>query len=315
MMSSIPFAIPTEFLAGYHTGEILRFGAILKNSATGKIIGHLQETGPAQQILSSVISNPLSPLSLLGNAANLGSNIYTAIQVRQLKLLMESLKAVQVASLGVSLVGVGVSVAGFIYMRKRFDVLDSQINQLLEAVNGGFEEQRKAHLRSHLSRSKALIRRAEQAQVLSDPRSEYMNVSGGLSDESGFFEGEISYMISEQHPINLDGFWQLAQMLLLCNNVRLECQLRANELPHASKISEAIASDYRDLFERITPASFEVAPERGRDVVRTLRDATDAAATRPYLIDYLKFKRISGPEYLDALKNEADQPLLVLKTN
>lgn len=48
-----------------------------------------------------------SPLSLASSVVNTGSSIYTAIQVRQLKAMMETLQALQVATLGVSLVGVG----------------------------------------------------------------------------------------------------------------------------------------------------------------------------------------------------------------
>jgi H+/gluconate symporter-like permease len=128
MFGKIPFDLPLQFLPGLATGDIVRYGAILKDAGTGRILGHLQESGIAQSLLSQALSSATSPLSLASSVVNTGSSIYTAIQVRQLKAMMETLQALQVATLGVSLVGVGVSVAGFLYMRKRFNSLDGRIS-------------------------------------------------------------------------------------------------------------------------------------------------------------------------------------------
>ena len=132
MFGQIPFDLPLRFLPGLASGDIVRYGAILKEAGTGRILGHLQESGIAQSLLSQALSSATSPLSLASSVVNTGSSIYTAIQVRQLKAMMETLQALQVATLGVSLVGVGVSVAGFLYMRKRFNSLDGRLDRLID---------------------------------------------------------------------------------------------------------------------------------------------------------------------------------------
>ena len=312
MLKSIPFEIPAELLARYGTGELVRFGSLLKDVGTGKIVAHLQETGLAQSLLSTAISGVASPLSLVSDLVNMGSNIYVGVQVHQMKMLMLTLQSFQVATLGVSLVGVGISAAGFIYMRKRFNALDSQVSQLIDSVQSGFEEQRMASLRHQLSIFKGLVQRVGQAHALSNPQPEYADVTARLMDQSSYFEGEIRHLLSKNDCVRLDLFWQLSQALILCDSTRIECRMRTNELSSAIHMAETVAAEYQGLFNQVTPISFNVSATDGLAAVRVLRDATDAAASKPYLIDYLHVNRISGQDYVQALEREKEQPLLVL---
>lgn len=314
MLSQIPFDLPTQFLQGIANGDIVRYGAILKDADTGRIVGHLQESGIAQSLLSQTISSATSPLSFISSIANTGSSIYTAAQVHQLKAMMETLQALQVATLGVSLIGVGVSVAGFLYMRKRFNSLDSRVEKLIDAVKVGFENQEKAGFRQQMSRTKSLVQRAELAKSMLDPAKEYKEVAAQLADQAAFFEGEIVFQISARGPIKHNTFWLLAQLWMLCNSVRIDCLIRANELHNAQHVSERIAGEYQGLFERIGPASFDINHSEGRTTITVLRDVTDAAHSKPFLLDYLRVRRIDGPTYIDRLDREKVQPMLVLST-
>lgn len=315
MLSTVDFQYPAQFMADILAGNVQRFGTILKDVNSGLIVGHMQESGLAQSLLSAVTSGIPTPLSLVTDAINVGSGLYTAVQVGQLKAMMETLQTLQVATLGVSLVGVGVSVAGFLYMHKRFNSLDGRIDQLIESVKTGFESQQKAALRIHMSRTKSLVQRARQAPSLSNPRPEYAEVAAELAEQAAYFEGEIAFMISAKCRINLELFWQLAQVLILCNNVRIDCRIRTNELRHTIAVAENIASEYQSLFDPLTPVSFDTPATEGLATVKVLRDATDAAASKPYLIDYLRTRRIDGGEYIASLEREKENPLLILKVS
>ena len=100
---------------------------------------------------------------------------------------------------------------------------------------------------------------------------------------------------------------------MLCNSVRIDCRIRVNELKNAMVISESVASKYQDLFSQITPVSFKSPVQEGLATVRVLRDATDSAASKPYLIDYLRTSRISGEQYVEALDREKENALLLLR--
>lgn len=314
MISNIAFEIPAELLARVASGEVIRYGTILKDVGTGQIIRHMQETGVAQSVLSSLTAGPFAPFSIAANVINAGSGIYTGIKINQLQVMVQMLQSLQVATMGISLAGVGVSVAGFYYMHKRIKTLEGSIGQLGAEIRAGFESLDRRDLRKQLHLTKSLLQRAQQAQALSDPRAEYSEVAAGLADQAAYFEGEVAFMVKAQGPINKDDFWRLTQMLMLCNGVRIDCRIRTNELRHALTVSEAISSEYNHLFSHLTPTSFGPAVNEGLAMVRILRDASDAADSKPYLIDYLRTQRIQGIDYIEAIEQEKTSPYLLLKT-
>lgn len=311
----IPFEIPAQYAAQLAAGELLRYGAILKNAGTGQIVAHLQETGIAQQALSSLVSPILAPVSLVSNAVNAGSGIYTAVQASKIKAMVEALQSLQIATLGLSLAGIGVSVAGFVYTRKRFNDLEGRLDQMANLIKAGFENQSKRELRAQMSRTGGLMERARLARELSDPKREYREIAATMADQSAYFDGEVSTLISQPEPIASDLFWQLTHSLMLCNNVRIDCGLRGNELNHTVRTAETIATNYQKLFDRVTPVSFKnLDPRRAMGTIAVLRDASDSAASKPYLIDFLRTRGINGDEYLDALEKDDENLMLVLKT-
>jgi len=315
MISTIPFEIPTELLGRIASGELIRYGTILKDAGTGQIVKHLQETGVAQSVLSNLASGPFTTVSILTDVVDAGANVYAGIKIDQLKALMETLQSLQVATLGVSLAGVGISVAGFYYMHKRFSSLEDRMDKLSETIKLGFESIGHRDLRKQLHITKSLLQRAQQAPALSDPRPEYSKVAAGLSEQASYFAGEIAFVVKTNGPIDLDAFQQMAQMLMLCNSVRIDCQIRTNELRHALAVSESVASDYENLFTQLTPLSFGPDVTRGLSAVKVLRDASDAASSKPYLIDYLRTRRIDGGEYIEAIGREKTSPYLMLNTS
>jgi len=244
---------------------------------------------------------------------NAGTGVYTAIQVNQLKTMVEGLQSLQIATLGVSLLGVGVSVAGFLYMRKRFNAVDERIDKLLDSVIEGFETQQKANLRAHLSQVKGLVQQAIQAHTLTNPQREYSRIAECLAGEAAHFEGELELVVKIHGKVNHELFWQLAQALMVCNSARIDCRIRTNELRNALTVSLGVAESYEGLFGRLTPLSFDIQSAQSEKTVTALKDITDVAATKPYLIDYLHSQRIDGPTYLGQLEQEEKQPLLMLK--
>jgi hypothetical protein len=315
MMSTIPFEIPAEFLGRVATGEVVRYGTILKDAGSGQILAQLQETGVAQSVLSSLASGPFAPVSMLADVVNAGASVYAGVQINQLKSMMETLQSLQVATLGVSLAGIGVSVAGFYYMHKRFNSLEGRIDHLGETIKTALEGLGNRDLRKQVHLTKSLLQRAQQAQALSDSRHEFSTVAAGLADQAAYFEGEIAFTVRTNGPINSEVFWQLAQMLFLCNSVRIDCQIRTNELRHALTVSDAVASEYNNLFAHLTPLSFGPEVKQGLAAVKVLRDVSDAAASKPYLIDYLRTQRINGGDYIATLDQEKGNPYLLLKTD
>lgn len=313
MITQILFEIPAAYEAAVKAGSLIQVGGLLKDGATGKIIAHLQESGVAHSLLSTALAGSSGPLGLATEVLNAGSGMYTAVQVTQMKSMIASLQSLQFATLGVSLVGLGVTVAGFVYMHKRFNALDDRIDELMKSVQSGFASQREAALRAHMSQVKGLVKSVKQAPSLSRPELEYNRVAEAMSEQAAHFEGELEFFIKMDGKMNVEMFWQLAQLLMLSNSVRIDCRIRSNELRNAREISESVAEDYRRLFDPLSVASFHAHEGDGAVVTKTLREITDAALTKPYLIEHLRTQRINGSDYIGRLESETTNPLLMLK--
>ena len=50
---SISFDVPAQFLTRVSDGSLVRFGGLLKDSSSGQIVAHLQETGLVPHLLGA----------------------------------------------------------------------------------------------------------------------------------------------------------------------------------------------------------------------------------------------------------------------
>jgi len=325
MINSIPFSIPTEFAAGLNDGSLVRIGTLIKETGTGKIIAHVQETGLGQHLLNGVGASPFSPLTL-------ASTGYANVQLEQLKSMMEGLQILQYANLGVSLAGIGVSSIGFAIINKKLKNIGIQISDLSKKMDQHFQDLIENDLREHYSKVATLFEKAELAHELTNSTDEWKEVSSQLADESGFFRGRIERLL-EHNKFDMNLFTAFVRYLTLCNAGRIECLLLADELPAAHKAADMVGHNYKDLFDDIVP--FQIARKLAQnetskntmhyrkirqhqktttnDLVQGIRDITDAALTKPLLIKSLIENNIAGSDYISALRNEKEHPLLLLR--
>ena len=324
MIESIPFSIPAKFAAGMADGSLVRFGAIIKDASSGGIVAHLQESGVSQQLLSSATGGPFAPISAV-------SSVTANVQLAGLTKMMATMQMLQYATLGASLVGVGVSVAGFKAMSTRFDQVQSQISTFADNVIQHFAEQKEREFRSHQSRVKSLLEQAELAYAYNNSASEWMRIAHALADEAGFYQGEIEHLISLT-VFDDQQFKAFSQLYTLCNNARIKCLMLADELLAARDTSEAMARQYNLLFDSLTPITLAKQSIRlshntdqpydhllrqelvdSKQLVSSMREIQDAAATRPLLLDTLIDRQISGKGFFERLESKKNEPILCLE--
>jgi hypothetical protein len=156
--------IPAYFLADYLAGKVLRYGCILKDSGTGRIVGHLVELGRAGRVLDAL---PLGPLSALARVAEAVATQYRLGKIENIaRLSDERLQGIQqslalshlksgeiqqglnhlhlIGSIGAaaSVAGLGVSVAGFALVLRRLDRLENSLNQGMDRLRAAVERVR-----------------------------------------------------------------------------------------------------------------------------------------------------------------------------
>lgn len=151
MSLPFPMQVPVRFLSAYLAGGVVRYGSILKDSSSGRIVGHLVDLGQNARVLDTM---PLGPLSHLAKAAKtvateyrLGTienvaqlseerlhGIQQSLSLSHLKLaeIQHGLNCLQlIGSIGAvaSIANLGVSVVGFSMVLRRLNRMEHNLNQ------------------------------------------------------------------------------------------------------------------------------------------------------------------------------------------
>lgn len=310
MINEVLFKIPEMYLAGVQSGSLIRFGSILKEAGTGKIVAHLQETGLGQQMLSTALGSISSPLSLVPDIAQTVMAYQALGKLNEIKDAIHVLQSLQIATLGVSVVGLGVSLAGFIYLKTRLDKVDSKIEEVLSLIRS----ERAATFRARFSRLKGLVASSIQAYSMSNPDYEYARIAEELAIEAAFYEEELLFLTKSAVNIDLQAFGQLSQRLLLCNSLRIDCRVRSNELFNAQVISESVASSYALVFDDLTPSSF-TGEQADREVIcLNLREISEFSSTKAHLLYDLRRTGVIGSEYMQKIEAGSNNAFLLLRS-
>lgn len=325
------FKTPEAYAGAMAAGDVVRHGAVLKEAATGRIVAHIQETGLTQQLLGNANLPSFTPWGMASDALQLASSSYANVQIMQLRGLVEGLRILQYANLGMAAAGIGISVVGFVAMHKRLKDIRSDIEKLSLHLDKRFRNLEDIHWNKVFSHVEVCIERASQVAAMTEPKGEWLRIESELHRESGFLFNSIrGYLEGDQ--IDIDWFRQLATFLFLADGIRTRCLLEANELKLARSSAMAIGERYRNLFDPISSTNlarrvvkiqddktidvvdrFHQQLDGARWIVSGLREVTDSALSRPLLIDDLIKSVVDGSDYVKALMEEAKEPFVLVE--
>src|SRR4051812_2548140 len=118
----IPMEMPASFLQAVIDGRVARYGCVLKDVLSGRIVGHLKEVGQAAVLLSGA---PVSPIGTAASVvAQAGQWLDSHVQLKAIRQTLEHLQLVTTAGALASVAGLGVSVAGFALVLRRLERLE-----------------------------------------------------------------------------------------------------------------------------------------------------------------------------------------------
>lgn len=144
---SIVVDIPQAFSIAHKLGKVVRYGTVLKDVNTGKIVAHLAESKNLIDLVSKIPANPAQMVTGLVNAASsvtanyqlYNQGIQLADQSMQLSKLAEqvtSLAGLTKFAVGLSGVGAIASVATFALCATKFKAIDNRLNNIETKVDG-----------------------------------------------------------------------------------------------------------------------------------------------------------------------------------
>lgn len=334
-VQTIPFEVPSKFLAKYATGQVKRIGTNLVNSSTGRIVGHVQEAGR----LSASLSGGLNPIVQSGQLA---SSLAANAQLRQVKKMLSGLQMMTSATLAVSAINLGVSVLGFAMVTRRLNQLGGQIERLEGMLTGAHQLLAETNLRQR-ARDRAQVMSqfalAEEAWTHSNPSAIWGGLADRLYGEDSYYRILLTTELEADESVIRRGSvpWRYVlaahETLTQLVATRTQCLILLNELDaalhYANEWSQWLARNYDSLTPpaliesrlRSDVQSIDKAEDYRRleilnestSFLQVVRAQQEFARTAPDMIATLKNIEVPGRTYVEHLRNQQEQEILVLE--
>jgi hypothetical protein len=333
--SAFLFKIPERLLVAVATGGVRRTGPLLRDAITGRIVAHLQETSSWPNLLGTG-----GPGGLLLSAGQLASSVTANIQLEQVKSMLGTLQLLTGASLAASVVGVGVSAAGFALVLSRLRNLEHSLAGVRQDVLAGRLAAERVDVQlgtAHRAEMDSLLYRAEEAWVHSDAAKVWKQLEGPLDQAQRYWRGLVGGRYGP--PLFLDARFSLEEAAaayeaaLVLAAARVQTLLLIEELAaalyysrefhrwHEAAVGHLVSLDLAAArARRLAEAegcSEEDARARllraGRHFLEGVQEARLFAADRPALVQTLIDRGIRGREYVEAVRQREDLPLLFLE--
>ena len=337
MSSTIPFEVPDQFIKHMATGAAKRVGANIVNTATGRIMGHVQETGafPIPPIPSAL---PTGPVSALASGVNMASSLAQNVQLEQVKSMLGGLRMLSGANLALSVVGVGVSVMGFAVMSKKLDRLSARL-MVIESRVARIEQHTSEMIRwmraEQFGSLRAALARAEEAWEHSNAAEVWRNLDGRLHESEYKFRdylmphGDSDRCIFIDPSVRLEACYSAYDTILIASAARLQVLIALGEHRVAASYADGFARWHDELAAELStdrvlrakrsghgvkPRSREEVSMRSHldDFMEGVHLLEESLASRADLPRTLYARQLNGRAYLERARNERSAPVLIL---
>ena len=322
----IPMEVPARFLADMVSGAVVRYGCILKDAASGRIVGHLKEVGQATVLLSRL------PLPSLGMVAQVGQWLDTHAQLRHIQTALSQLQLIGTVGAVAGVAGLGVSVAGFALVLNRLDRLESRLNDAMGTLRAEVE---RLHLKLDLLAAAELRSAWERLDgAASTDRPE--RVAESLKEADGVFQRYRHYyhaLLTELRPASRPqlSFAQVRQLygrFFACAAAELEANFLLHDFARWRHRHEAIVGqlndgcvpDARDMLRRRVEA-LGLVPQGELEEMRreagwtceAVRESVDRLRTAGEEVRWVEERGLSPAEYIRALREAPDEGVVLLR--
>lgn len=309
---SIPFEIPSQFLPGFHAGELVRYGTILKEVGTGKIVGHVQETGLLQKALQTGFSiDPTGATSLIGVAQNAAM----MSKLNAMQAMMGTIQTLQIASLASSVVGIGVTAASAAIILNRLNEIDKTLGNIESSILTLPSKWRELDLRKKLVNVKTAVDRLHEAELRPDRDDVVRRVEEKLNyafDE--LHDGLCSVVVEAQVDAGL--LRGLLAGLALCGSAQIKSLIWLDQKEAAEHRARGQCAKLQELAFRMPRSVMAERMAGGAETALGIsKDCAEIRvriASQPDLSRILISRGIHGREFIERIHNEESEPLLIL---
>lgn len=333
-------AVPPEIVEGVTSGLYKVTGSVVREVSSGRGVAFLQETSVVQSLLNNALSgvgstlqNGLSPLGVVALIQNQQIKSRLA-EVQSSLALMQNL---QIGTLAVSGLGLGVSVAGFAMMLKRLSEIEAQLGSIETKIDRVTTDRRSDDIRMIFADVRTQLDMVDTLSARSNRVTSGAAAEQALATSSGRLEAHFQQKSEaiQSEPMasaDMDMLWSLAAAIRLCYEAGFRALYSIDELEAAKQLAERRAQRFLNLSQPLTADTLarlcaqsaldsttytearRQALPQAEVLVRGLRDSVSSISSQSELAQNLITKQISGPAYLREIVDETDEPLLVLPT-
>lgn len=309
---SIPFDIPAQFISSEAAGAVKRYGAILRDEATGRIVGHVQETGVLQKALHTGLSfDPTGASGLIGIAQNAA----ITSKLNAMQAMMGTMQVLQVATLASSVIGIGVTAASTAIILNRLEKVDKALVGIEASVADLPAKWREMNLRAKIVTVRTSLERLQEAEVRPDAESVVKSVEERLS----YVFDEIHNGLAEvviQARVDAGLVRSLLASLALCGAAQIKSLLWL-DMKEAAELRSCHQVTKLENLAFLMPRDL-MADRLGHDQATALGVSQDFSeirlriASQPSLARKLIAREINGREYVERIEQEETEPYLLL---
>lgn len=313
---TIPFQIPQKFIAAWQDGTLEQVGALLKNVDTGKVVGHLQETGALQHASATFSAGPVGLVaSTASQAVGLVQNHQLGKQLTAMQNSLGSMQSLQMLTAVSSVVGIGVTVASTAIILSKMKAIEGTLSTIEQTVEKLPSQWRDLNLRKTLEKMETQLERLQEVPARKDAKPVLQRVEEELHSGFNAIHSGVRQVVAE---VEIDT--ELLQTLLAALAVSGSAQFKA--LYQMDDI-EAALQRAQTQSAKMQSLAFEMPKDKlKRRMIEDSKVASQIAdqaseirlimASRPSLTENLISRDVSGLQYLRALEEEQESPLLVL---
>lgn len=340
------YEIPIDLLPRIATGGADLVGAIIKDSATGQILGHVQQASGATGALTKVLGTAFFPEVFLPlQAVDSALGLLGGVQNEQIKrgiaelqngmIFMQNL---QYGTLALSGLGLGVSVAGFALTLKKLNAIEKRLEVLTTSIGQVTKDRREDELGDIFANVGADLQNVETLTSRREPRrvAEQLQLSLSratrLLERRFLSEADVSTRASIKLE-QLDMLWSIAAAIRLCQDASVQALFAADELEVAIHIAQTELDRHIEILNVLSPdilsrmvGRSETDQERAQELRKTalaqahvltdgIKGGVLSLAGQIGIARQLQAEGMSGLEYMRKVRDASDAPLLFLASS
>jgi hypothetical protein len=290
----ILYEVPFQLQNLISSQQASLIGAIIKDNATGQVLGHVQQASGLSSMLTQAVSSTLSggfsPLS----AVSVVQNEALRRGVAELKDGMILMQNLQYGTLALSGLGLGVSIAGFAATLTKLKAIEAKLEGLSDAMEAVTSDRRDDDLKTIFADVSGDLQNIETLVDRRDPQRVAEQLQLSLSRSTHLIEKEFVRLSdvrgkTELPLVVLDRLWALAAAIRLCQEASLQALFAADDLEVAQRFGQTEIDRQLALMGAVSPETLSRLIGRGeRDPVMAFEKRKAALVQARMLGDGLK---------------------------